>query len=94
MTRDEYKNDILNVSVMFAAYLRKVMVSGWNPDQLKEVRDSYLEELAALRQKSIDEDMDVLDYVIITEWINAVERGIDMSTDGIVEFLEATNELF
>ena len=94
MTRDEYKNDILNVSVMFAAYLRKVMVSGWNPDQLKEVRDSYLEELAALRQKSIDEDMDVLDYVIITEWFYAVERGIDMSTDGIVEFLEATNELF
>lgn len=94
MTRDEYKNEVLNVSIMFAAYLRKVMVSGWNPEQLKEVRDSYLEQLANIRQAAIDEDMDVLDYVIISEWINNVERGIDKATDGIVEFLEATNELF
>lgn len=94
MTRDEYKNEILNVSVMFAAYLRKVMVSGWKPDHLKAVRDSYLEQLSDLRQKAIDEDMDVLDYVIISEWINAVENGIDKATDGICEFLEATNDLF
>lgn len=94
MTRDEYKNEILNVSVMFAAYLRNVIVSGWNPDQLKEVRDSYLEQLSDLRQKAIDEDMDVLDYVIISEWVNGVEQGIDKATDGIVEFLEATDELF
>ena len=94
MTRDEYKNEILNVSVMFAVYLRNVIVSGWKPDQLKAVRDSYLEELSDLRQKAIDEDMDVLDYVIISEWINDVEHGIDKATDGIVEFLEATDELF
>lgn len=94
MTRDEYKNEILNVSVMFAAYLRKAMVSGWNPENLKKVQEDFAEDLANIRQAAIDDDLDVLDYVIISEWINDVERGTERATDGIVEFLEATNELF
>ena len=95
MTRDEYKNEILNVSVMFAAYLRKAMVSGWNPEGLKAYTDSKTVELAEITQKAMEDDeLDRLDYVVVSEWTYNMEAALDKATEGICEFLEVTDELF
>lgn len=95
MTREEYKRDALNCSVRYANYIRNVMVAGWMPEQLRAFTDSLIEEMNAEVARAIeDKDLDRFDYVCVREYFDNLREGIERATAGMVEYLEATDELF
>lgn len=95
MKREEYKSTALNYSVQYAAYLRNVIVAGWNPEQIKAFTESLLNEMDETASSAIeDKDLDRFDYVCVREYFDNLREGIERATAGMVEYLEATDELF
>lgn len=95
MKIEEYKAQALNYSVQYAAYLRNVIVAGWNPEQIKAFTESLLNEIEECSSKAIeDNDLDKIDYICVREYFYNLSQGIEKATAGMVEYLEATDELF